>query len=112
MLALLLCGLNRKTLLALSGSTAAQPAHPTKRLMPLLKRQVLDAGGVLMPQGDPSSGALYLMGTGRLGVTLRGQNQGQRLKSARVAARPLTTPGQESPYGNRRQTLSVRSLRQ
>lgn len=119
---LLMCGLNRETLVALSGSALAQAAHPTleraldaaeetllrahgqdpmgaqeplavwllrefgdavhcERLMPLLQRQVLGAGGVLMAQGDPSNGALYLVETGRLAVTLRGQHQGQRLAS-------------------------------
>ncbi|MCA0213248.1 MAG: cyclic nucleotide-binding domain-containing protein [Proteobacteria bacterium] len=119
---LLMCGLNRETLVALSGSTVAPAAHPTleraldtaeeallrahgqdpmgaqeplaawmlrefgdavhcERLMPLLQRQVLGAGGVLMTQGDPSNGELYLIETGRLGVTLRGQNLGQRLAS-------------------------------
>ncbi len=52
-----------------------------ERLMPLLQRQALPAGGVLMSQGDASNGALYLIETGRLAVTLRGQNQGQRLAS-------------------------------
>lgn len=119
---LALCGLNRETLLALSGSAWAEAAHPTleraldaaeeallrahgqdpmgaqvplavwllrefgdavhcERLMPLLQRQALPAGGVLMSQGDASNGALYLIETGRLAVTLRGQNQGQRLAS-------------------------------
>lgn len=119
---LLLCGLNRETLQALSDSAVAQAAHPTleraldaaeehllrahdqdpmgaqeplavwllrefgdgvhcERLMPLLQRQVLPAGGVLMSQGDASNGALYLVETGRLAVTLRGQHQGQRLAS-------------------------------
>jgi SulP family sulfate permease len=119
---LLMCGLNRETLLAMSGSAVAQGSHPTleraldaaeetllrahgqepmgaqeplalwllrefgdtvhcERLMPLLQRQVLGAGGVLMAQGDASNGELYLIETGRLGVTLRGQNRGQRLAS-------------------------------
>lgn len=52
-----------------------------ERLMPLLQRQVLPAGGVLMTQGDATNGALFLVETGRLAVTLRGQNQGQRLAS-------------------------------
>ena len=119
---LALCGLNRETLQALSGSAAVDAAHPTleraldaaeeallrahgqdpmgaqvplavwllrefrdavhcERLMPLLQRQALPAGGVLMTQGEPSNGALYLIETGRLAVTLLGQNQGQRLAS-------------------------------
>lgn len=52
-----------------------------ERLMPLLQRQALPAQGVLMTQGEPSNGALYLIETGRLAVTLRGQHQGQRLAS-------------------------------
>lgn len=119
---LALCGLNRETLLALSGSAGVDAAHPTleraldaaeeallrahgqdpmgaqvplavwllrefgdavhcERLMPLLQRQALPAGGVLMNQGEASNGSLYLIETGRLAVTLRGQNQGQRLAS-------------------------------
>ncbi|MGE0329434.1 MAG: SulP family inorganic anion transporter [Ramlibacter sp.] len=119
---LLMCGLNRETLLALSDNAAACAAHPTleraldaaeehllrahnqdpmgaqeplaawllrefgdavhcERLMPLLQRQQLPEGGVLMTQGEPSNGALYLVETGRLAVTLRGQHQGQRLAS-------------------------------
>lgn len=57
------------------------PAHHCERLLPLLARRVLPAGAVLMRQGEPSDAALYLVETGRLTVTLSGQQAGQRLAS-------------------------------
>ncbi len=50
-------------------------------LEPLLSRRELRAGEVLMNQGDPSNASVYLIESGRLAITLRGQHQGRRLAS-------------------------------
>lgn len=56
-------------------------ARHCEHLLPLLTRQALPAGAALMHQGEPSNAALYLVETGRLAITLRGQETGQRLAS-------------------------------
>jgi len=50
-------------------------------LAPLLQRRALRAGEVLLAQGGTSDATLYLIESGRLDVTLRGQQAGQRLAS-------------------------------
>lgn len=50
-------------------------------LQPLLQRRAVEAGQVLLRQGDRSDETLYLIESGRLAVTLHGQNEGQRLAS-------------------------------
>ncbi len=52
-----------------------------ERLMPRLERRTLAEGDLLMTQGEPSNGALYLVESGRMAVTLPGQGQGRRLAS-------------------------------
>jgi len=50
-----------------------------ERVMPLLERKLVNAGDALMRQGDPSNAAMYLVESGRLAVTLPGQDAGRRL---------------------------------
>lgn len=50
-------------------------------LQPLLQRHALADGQALMHQDEPSDATLYLLESGRLTVSLRGQHSGRRLVS-------------------------------
>ncbi|MBX3587596.1 MAG: SLC26A/SulP transporter family protein [Ramlibacter sp.] len=51
------------------------------RVLPLLERVALAPGQALLNQGQPTNSTLYLIETGRVAITLAGQNNGQRLAS-------------------------------
>ncbi|MES3003764.1 MAG: SulP family inorganic anion transporter [Pseudomonadota bacterium] len=53
--------------------------HHWRALEPLLLRREVAARDILLHQGDKSDTTLYLIESGRLAVTLRGQEDGQRL---------------------------------
>lgn len=72
-------------------------------LQPLLERRALATGQVLMRQGEMSDATLYLIESGRLTVTLRGQASGQRLASLMGG----TTAGEMGLYSSAERSATV-----
>ncbi|MGC1172661.1 SulP family inorganic anion transporter [Polaromonas sp.] len=72
-------------------------------LQPLLERRALATGQVLMHQGEVSDATLYLIESGRLTVTLRGQDSGQRLASLMGG----TTAGEMGLYSSAERSATV-----